>query len=161
MIDIKVQGADDFLRLSKALKAAGEKDLRKGLHKGLRQAVAKHKPTVAEGLAAVLPSALSGRGTNVKQAIQVKTGTHPGVTVGIRYGKAGRSLGASNAKLVNQRGLLRHPMFGSGKDVKWVNQSIGGSEWFDDGWRKVAPELREQLMRVLDEVAEDVIRKAR
>lgn len=158
MIDIKVQGADDFLRLSKALKAAGEKELRKGLHKGLRQAVAKHKPTVAEGLAAALPSGLSGRGANVKQAIQVKTGKNPGVTVGIRYGKAGRGLGAANAKLVNASGAIRHPAFSRSR---WVTQSVGGSGWFDEGWRKAAPELREELVAVLEDIANQVVRKVR
>lgn len=158
MIDIKVSGAQDFVRLSKALKQAGQTDLRKGLHKALKQTVDQHKETVAEALASALPSGLSARGAAVKQATQVKTGKNPGVTVGIRYGKAGRGLGAANAKLVNASGSIRHPVFSRSR---WVAQSVGGSGWFDEGWRKAAPELRQELVAVLEDIANQVVRKVR
>ena len=65
--DFSASGADEFLRLSKALKGV-EPDLRKALHKGLRDAANKAKPKAADALAAALPSGLEGKGKAVKQA---------------------------------------------------------------------------------------------
>lgn len=158
MSDFEVRGAEQFLRLSKALKEAGETDLRKALHKGLRDAVNDVKPKAADALSAALPSGLSGKGKRVKQAVQVKTGSDPGVSVVVRYGKAGGGLGAVNAKLVNQSGTIRHPVYKTGK---WVAQKVGGQGWFDKTYTNAAPAMRDSLEQVLEHVADDIVRKAR
>lgn len=156
--DFEVRGADDFLRLSKALKNAGHTELRKGLHKALRDVVNEVKPKAAQELADALPSRMRGRGRAVKQAVQVKTGNDAGVSVGVRYGKAGRGIGAVNAKLINQSGKFRHPVFKTGR---WVTQSTGGQGWFDKTYANEAPAMRDALERVLEDVANQIIRKAR
>jgi len=158
MADFEVHGADQFLRLSKALKEAGRTDMRKALHKGLRDAVNEVKPEAADALSAALPSGLKGRGKGVKQAVQVKTGGDAGVSVVVRYGKAGRGLGAINAKLVNSSGTIRHPVYGK---HGWVAQRVGGQGWFDKTYTNAAPRLRDSLERVLRGVADDIVRKAR
>lgn len=165
MIDFEVKGADQFLRLSKALKDAGQTDVRKALHKGLRDTANQVKPEVAKGLAEALPKALASKGQNVKQAIVVKTGRDPGVTAVVRYGKAGRGLGASNARMVNRSGQFRHPVYGSGEKVRkewaWVSQSVDGEGWFDKGWANQAPTIRKGLEAELERVADDIVRRAR
>lgn len=157
--DFEVKGADQFLRLSKALKQAGETDLRKALHKGLRDVVNRVKPEAADALAASLPRRLQGKGRRVKQAVQVKTGAAAGVSVAVRYGSAGTGIGAVNAKLINQSGSFRHPVRG-GK--RWVAQPTrGGLGWFDKTYTNAAPQLRRELEQVLEQVAADIVRKAR
>lgn len=156
--DFEVTGADQFLRLSKALKAAGETEMRKGLHRGMREAVNEVKPKAAAALSAALPSGLKGRGTGVKQSVQVRTGNDPGVSVVVSYGKAGRGLGATNAKSVNTTGTIRHPVYGKGA---WVSQNVGGQGWFDKTYTNAAPGLRRALERVLEQVADDVVKKAK
>ncbi len=157
MGDFSVTGADDFLRLSKALKGV-EPELRKELHKGLRDAANKAKPKAADALAEALPSGLSGRGKAVKQAVQVKTGSDPGVSIVMRYGKAGRGLGASNAQKVNKAGSFRHPVYRTGA---WVEQSTGGEGWFDKTYMNEAPAIRRDLEQVMEDVIETIVRKAR
>lgn len=157
--DFEVRGADEFLRLSKALKAAGQGEVRKALHKGLRGVVNDVKPQAAAALADALPRRLAGRGRAVKQAVQVKTGRDPGVSVGVRYGKAGRGIGAANAQSINRSGSFRHRVFGSDR---WVSQGTrDGVGWFDKTYMNAAPQMRVALEKVLQDVADDIIRKAR
>lgn len=157
--DFEIRGAEDFLKLSKALKQAGHTQLRKELHAGMRKAVKAHMPKVREVLAEDLPSGLQNR-ANVKQNIRVKTGRDPGVTVVVPYGKRNRNgLGASNARMLNREGQIRHPVYAdpekTRKEWRWVNQSIPGAGWFDKTWLDSAPEVR----RALEAVMADVIRK--
>lgn len=156
--DFEVTGAGDFLRLSKALKAAGHGELRKALHKGLRDVVNDVKPQAATALADALPRRLRGKGQAVKQAVQVKTGRDAGVSVAVRYGKAGRGIGAANAQSINRDGKFRHRVFGSDR---WVSQGTGGAGWFDKTYTNAAPEMRRALEKVLQDVADEIVRKAR
>jgi hypothetical protein len=157
--DFEVRGADQFLRLSKALKDAGRSGMRKELHKGLRDAVNRVKPEAADALSAALPSGLRAKGKKVKQAVQVKTGSNPGVSVAVRYGRAGTGIGASNAKRLNQSGSFRHPVYGSGR---WVSQSRpAATGWFDKTYTNKAPQLRADLERVLRRIADDIVWRGR
>lgn len=158
MDDFEVRGAAELRRLAKALNDAADVELRKALTKGLRAAVTRHKPKVAEVLAEALPTALKAKGARVSQTVSVNAGRDPGVTVGIRFAAAGRGVGFANARLVNQRGEIRHRVFGGNV---WVTQRVGGQGWFDKGWENAAPEIRAELERVMEQVADDVARKAR
>lgn len=150
-----VQGAEDFIRLSKALKAAGRTQMRKDLHKALRDAVKAHTPKAEQELAKYLPY-LKGRQKAVTQTAQVKTGRDPGVTVGVRFG----SKRSTNARLANQQGRFRHPVFGN-RGV-WVDQPVPGAEgWFDRVWEESTPEVREQLQQVLQDIVERIVREAK
>jgi hypothetical protein len=154
---IELRGADGFLKLSKALKQAGETKMRTRLHKGMRDVVTRHKPKVDEALAAVLPSGLQDR-AKVRQVIRVKTGGDPGVSVGIPFGKRTRGgLGATNARMLNNQGMIRHPTFGQ---EPWVNQVIGGAGFFDNTWRSVAPAARRELELEIQAVLDEIVREA-
>ena len=161
---IELRGADGFLKLSKALKQAGQTELRKQLHKGMRDAVNAYKPKAEEALQEKLPSGLKARG-KVRQRVQVKTGRDPGVSVVVPYGVtlsrgAGlrSGLAGSNARLLNKQGRLRHPTFGR---EPWVTQVVNGSTgWFDDVWRDSAPAVRRELERQIQSVLDDIAREA-
>lgn len=157
--DFEVRGVDDFLRLSKALKQAGDKELRKALHKGMQQATKPLQTKAARELSAALPGPLKARGAAVKQVAKVKTGRDPGVTVGVQYGRRGRGLGASNARMVNRTGQVRHPVFGNRE--RWANTRVGGQGWFDRTYERGASEIRGELEQVMEDVAEQVVRRAK
>lgn len=158
---MSVQGADDFIRLSKALKAAGRTQMRKDLHKALRDAVKAHTPKAEQELAKYLPY-LKGRQKAVTQTAQVKTGRDPGVTVGVRFG----SKRSTNARLANTKGVFRHPVYGRGnktrKEWRWVDQPVPGAKgWFDRVWEESTPEVREQLRQVMQDIVERIVREAK
>lgn len=163
--DFTVTGAEDFLKLSKALKAAGDTELRKALHKGLRDAANKAKPKAAEALAEALPTRLAAKGKAVKQAVQVKTGNDPGVSIVMRYGKAGRGIGTSNARQINRSGTFRHPVYGrpdkTRKQWYWVDQPAKGEGWFDKTYTNEAPAIRRDLEQAMQSVVDEIVRKAR
>lgn len=152
--------ADDFHRLSKALKNAGRTGLRKELHKGVRDAVKPLLPEARKELAAGLPGPLRARGAKTRQVVQVKTGRNPGVTVAVRYGKRGAGLSASNARLLNRSGQVRHPVFGSRR--VWANTPAPRSRgWFDDTYRRSAPTVTPVLVKAMERVADQIVREAR
>lgn len=159
MADFQVSGADQFLKLSKALKNAGQKELRKGLHKGIRDGVKPVVPQAKKRLEAGLPSAIAK--SAVRQVIQVKTGRDPGVTVAVRFG----SKRASNAALANRKGLIRHPVYADGaltrKEWTWVNQSVPGAKgWFDETYTASAPDVLKAIEAAMEQVAQRIIREA-
>lgn len=158
--DFEIRGAEDFLRVSKALKAAGEKDLRTALNKGIRQAVKPVQKQAAETLAAAMPSPeLERKARRVTQRTQTRTGKDAGITVGVPFRRGGKGLGASNARLINQRGVIRHPVYGN-RDV-WSSTRVGGFNWFDGTFRRAAPALRREVEIELRAALEAMARRAR
>lgn len=160
MDDFSVRGADDFLRLSKALKEAGHTDLRKALHKSLRDAVKEVMPEAERKLAEELP--YLKRGKAVTQVVQVKTGRDPGVTVGMRYG----SKRSTNARLANSKGVFRHPVFADGektrKEWHWVDQPVPGAKgWFDKTYINAAPKIRRRIEGAMSDTVERIVREAK
>lgn len=152
MADITVHGADDFLRLSKALKAAGRTELRKELNKGLRDAA---KPLIPRTRAAArerLPRE-GGFGDQIArepQRVQVRTGLD---TAGVRI-VVGKRMGGARAA---NRGTVRHPVFGTGR---WVDQEVEPG-WFDETLEREAPgTARPALDAAIDAVLDRVVRDA-
>lgn len=163
MAEVDITGTDQFLRLSKALKDAGRTgkgSLRNELHAGIRKSVKRAMPKARQALAAGTPAGVDPRSLRVKQVAQVKTGKDPGVTVGVRYGKRGTGLGASNARLANAQGLLRHPLWGNRE--RWFNTPVPGAKgWFDDTYRAEAPAIRRDIEQAMQDVVEKIVREAR
>jgi hypothetical protein len=156
--DFEVRGADQFLRLSKALKDAGRTELRKELTKGMRVAA---KPLVAKTRAAArtqLPQrgGLADQVAREPQRIQVRTGRDPGVRVVV----ARRRGGARSTNV----GVVRHPVFADGSKTRskwtWTNQNVRPG-WFDDTLRAESPAIRRDLERALETVADNIVREAK
>lgn len=148
MADASVRGADDFFRLSKALKRAGRGDLRKELNKAMKDAA---KPLI-EKTRAEARSSLPSRGGLAEQVakeparVQVRTGAQ---TAGVRIVVGKRRGGARST----DTGTIRHPVFGTGR---WVTQRVDGG-WFSDTLRDSAPAVRPSLERVLQDMAQKVV----
>lgn len=151
--DFTVKGAEQFLALSKALKAAGRTELRKELNAELRKA---GKPLIERTRAAARES-LPRRGgladlvAREPQRIQVRTGAR---TAGVRV-VVGRRRGG--ARSTNQ-GSVRHPVFGGSQ---WVTQSVTPG-WFDSTLERDAPGIaRPAIEAALERVARKVVEEAR
>lgn len=158
--DFELRGADQFLALSKALKDT-RPALRKELNKGIRDATKPLLPKAAEALAAGLPPRLKARGRRVKQRVQVKTGNDPGVTIAVPYGRRGAGgLGATNARLLNTRGQLRHPLYGN-RERWYTTDAPAALGWFDQTYSSQAPSVLPGIERAVERVVEKIVREAR
>lgn len=147
--DFEIRGADQFLRLSKALKAAGETGMRKELHAGMRKAARPLIPRARAAARQRLPKrgGLADQVAREPARISVRTGRDPGVrvTIGKRRG------GAQSAN----RGVIRHPVRGGG----WVEQEVPGG-WFDDTNDEAAPEIRRELEKAMQVVVDKIAKEA-
>lgn len=149
--DFEVQGADQFLELSKALKHAGHGELRKELNKRIRVAA---KPLIPKARAEAM-TRLPQRGGLAKQIakepirVQTRTGRDPGVRIVV--GK--KNGGARSAN----RGRLRHPLFGNRE--RWFEQTVKPG-WFDDPMAAGAPEIRKGVEQAIDSIVDEIVRKA-
>lgn len=151
--DFEVHGADDFLRLSKALKHAGRGELRKELARGMRTAA---KPLIKDTRAQALrdlpqSGGLAKQVAKEPQRIQVRTGAK---TAGVRL-VVGRRRGGARAA---NTGIIRHPVFGNRE--RWVNQPVP-SGWFDDPAKARVPSIRRALERSMETVVDDIVRDAK
>lgn len=152
-MDFKVDGADQFFKLSKALKAAGQTQLRKELNAELRKT---GKPLIFKTRQAAL-NTLPARGgfaamvAAEPQRVQVRTGA---ATAGMRIVVGKRRGGAQAAN----RGEIRHPVFKTGK---FVNQSVEPG-WFDDTLEQEAPPVaRAAIEQALQSIADKVVKGAK
>jgi hypothetical protein len=152
--DFTIRGADDFLRLSKALKQAGRTELRKELHKGLKDGAQPLVPKAKAAAREKLPrrGGLAASVAKEPMRVQVRTGNTPGVRVVV-----GRRNGGAQAA---NRGVLRHPVFG--RPGSFVNQSVPQArDWFDGTMRRHAPDVRPELEQAMTRVIRRVVDEAR
>lgn len=151
-MDVRVEGADKFLAVSKALKAAGQTELRKELNKNIRDEI---KPLIGKTRAAArrdLPKAggLADIVAKAPQRVQVRTGEK---TAGARL-VVGKRRG-SGARAANV-GKIKHPVFGNRN--RWVEQKIDSEGWFDKTLEAEAPAILPAVERAIESVAEKIAR---
>lgn len=153
MADFDATGADDFLKLSKALKRAGRTDLRKELNNGLKKTARPLIPKAKAEARRRLPQrgGLARQIGRVPIRVQVRTGAQ---TAGVRIVVPGSAKGARSAN----KGFIRHPVFGN-RQV-WVEQQVPPG-WFDDPLRDSAPAVRRDLLEAIETMAEQVVREVR
>ncbi len=150
--DFQVTGADQFVKLSKALKNAGRTDLRRDLNKRLRDA---GKPLIAKTREAARSGRLPDSGglaalvAKEPQRVVVSTGRDPGVKIVV--GRKGGGARAAN------RGEVRHPVFG--RSGSFVTQQIEGAGWFDATLADAAPTVLPFLEKALNDVVDRVGRE--
>lgn len=148
--DITIKGAEDFYRLSKALKGAGRGDLRKELNKALRDAT---KPLIADTRSATSRLPQSGGLADIirktPQTVKVATGKNPGVRITVG-GKGG-------AARTTEQGFVRHPVYGRGG---FVRQSVP-SGWFSEPLNEGADVVRPRLIDAIDAMADRIVREAK
>lgn len=155
-----IQGADDFLKLSKALKAAGQTELRKELNKAMRLAAKPLIPKVRAAASAELPKhgKLNQRIARKPYRAQVRTGV---TTAGVRI------VGTKVDPRINNQGRVAHPVFGrtgrpANGGVNTVVQSVPAARgYFDATLIASRLQIRNDLIRVLDEFADRIVKDAR
>lgn len=163
MKDFEVRGADEFLKLSKALKAAGRTEMRKELNKRMRQA---GKPLIPKVRAAALEELPKRGGLNRRMAsrpirVVTRTGRDPGIKLVMPRTQEGYNDGVIRHPVFDKHKLARGKSGPRAKPVPWVTQRVGPGEWFDDtivaNRGKVVPLLEQAIQTTLD----DIVRKAR
>ena len=152
-----IRGADNLLALSKKLKAAGQTELRKELHKAMRNVAKPLVPKIREAARKQLPTAggLNDRIAKKPYRAQVRTGAK---TAGVRI------TGTKVDPRINREGRVWHPVFGrEGKAANGgrnsVVQKVPSAEgYFDETLRDEGPEVREELRSTLAAWSERLLR---
>ncbi len=135
-----VHGADDFLALSKRLKAVGEAELRKELHKAVGAAAKPLIPKVKNAARENLPrqGGLNERIAKKPLRAQTRTGAK---TAGVRI------VGSKVDPRINQ-GRIFHPVFGRpGSGV--VQQVPKARGYFDETLSREGPAVRDEILAVI------------
>lgn len=148
MSDFELNGGEDLARLSKALRDAGRKEIRRDLNRALKQAT---KPLIEDTRKEAirrLPKrgGLAKRVAEAPQRVQVRTGRDMGVRLVVAGSKTG-------AKAAND-GLIRHPVFGN--RAVWVEQKVRPG-WFDDPLRAAASRITPDLERAMEQTVDRIV----
>jgi hypothetical protein len=137
-------GTEQLKRLAIVLRATGRNDLRKELLRGLRNG-AKPMVTVARGAALSALPKRGGLAADIAYANwAVRTSLSGNPRVRLTGGWAGHDMAVLDS------GLLRHPVYGNRH--RWVSQAIP-PHWFTDAMNQLAPEFRDELLKVIDDIA--------
>lgn len=144
------RGAEEFLALSKRLKAAGETGLRKELHKAVRDAAKPLIPKVRNAARASLPKQgkLNERIAKKPLRTQARTGA---LTAGVRI------VGTKVDPRINE-GRVFHPVFGRRPGV--VQEVPAARGYFTETLEESAPEVRDSIRGTLADFAQRVVRGA-
>jgi hypothetical protein len=149
MADLQIRGAEKFGEVAKALKQAGDKELRKELYSSLNRAA---KPMVADAkksAAAKLPKSggLNKRVAKARMSIRRRAGSRPSVKI--------VASGMSQLGLIN-RGRVRHLVYGR---APMVDQAIPeAKDWFTEPMQARAGEVRREIVKAIDTVARKLSR---
>ena len=144
------KGAEQLLRVSKALKAAGEGDLRKQFHKTIRTAAKPAIPAVRKSAREKGPKAgeLNERLAQKPYRTQVRTGAK---TAGVRI------VGTKVDPRINALGRIQHPVFGrAGKKVVQYDSDLKG--YFDEPLKELGPTIQKDVVNAMTEFTRSVLR---
>ena len=153
-VDIRVEGADKFARLARALRQIGDKELRRELYAGINRAVKPLTESVKDATRRYLPDAYADElSKTLKVRARRRAGKDPGVSLaGTAKTRAGKD---RNLRALN-RGQLRHPLYGNREH--WFNQKVTPG-WWDEPLSDGADEVRQELVNVLDDIGSRLARK--
>ncbi len=155
VVSLSEHGAEQFFALSRRLKVAGDKDLRRELYRGLNRAM---KPLITEVRASALETlpktgGLAAEIAGSKMRTQRRTGAK---SVGVKLIVTGPTLGSMgrgrDIGAIN-RGRLRHPLFGDRHH--WYLQTVTPG-WFSKPTDSSGPAVREQLLVAMKTVADKI-----
>lgn len=140
--DLRIEGGADLERVARRLKDTGNKELRKELLRGIRQATKPLKAKVQGAARRDLPqrgglAALIGK-ANVGTSTRLS-----GNNIGVRM--TGRN------KAIDE-GTVRHPVFGRGA---WVAQKVTPG-FFTETIEGEADAIRREVVDVLEDVAKKI-----
>lgn len=154
MANLEIQGADKFLHVAKALKQAGDKELKRELGHAIKVSVAPMTQEVRDHVAQYLPSGYApilARDLKTRQSWRTR-----GETVGLLlsgYAKGKRE--RRHVKAIN-KGILRHPVFGN--RGAWVAQRVRPGFW-DEPLANAKERPAKEIRAALDSIARKLARK--
>ena len=143
MTDERIEGVEQLAALSKRLRTAGEKDLKREFNRSLRDA-SKKPISSAKANAERLPRK-GGLAEKVANSRIVQRN---------RLSAKNPTLAIQATNDVNlwrlDRGQIRHPVFGNKE--KWVTQTLPRSGWWSDAMKEAQPEAQRELAKALDRI---------
>lgn len=147
MSDVEVLGAENLARVARALKATGNKELRRELQRSIQRSTKPLKAAVRDAAKRELPrdGGLNLRVARSKITTKTSTGRDPSVRI---VAKGMRDV---------DRGVVRHPVFGDRRT--WVNQRVPAGV-FSRTLEGEAPAVRRELNRTVRDVARELEGKA-
>ena len=148
-VDLNVHGANRLAAVAKRLKETGDKDLRKELYRGIQRAGKPLREATKASAREHLPrkGGLNELIARSRYSMKTRSGENP--TVQFVAARKGIDMKAI------ERGRLRHPVFGNRKN--WVTQTIAGG-FFARATQDAIPEVRKEVVKVLDDIAEKIAR---
>lgn len=144
-VTVVTHGAEKLGRLGRAIKDAGDKDMRRELLRAAQRCGKPMKTAAREGALKRLPKrgGLAERVATSKFGVRTRT---VGKGAGVRIvGQSGYDLQGID------EGEIRHPVYGTWrKGVKGQPVKPG---WFSDAEEAAAPKFRDEFERAMDAVA--------
>ena len=146
-VAVQIRGADKLGRVSKALREAGAKGLKKELLRGINKATKPLRVAAKVSAATRLPrrGGLAKRMAKTRMSTKTRTGRDPSVRISA-------AANAVRDPLRVDRGRIKHPVFGRGP---WVLQDVTPG-WFRTPLEKGAPIVRPEIIQAMDDVAEKI-----
>lgn len=152
--ELRIEGADKFGTLAKALRRYGEKELRKELYAGINRAVKPLTESVKAETKNFLPRRYAFElSKSLKVRARRRAGQNPAVYL---VGRAKTPKGKERDLASLNRGRLRHPLYGDRR--YWYDQEVSPN-WWDDPLLQGAELVREEIVGVLDEIVQKVAKK--
>jgi hypothetical protein len=140
LMPIEIQGADQLLKLSKALKAAGDKELQKELSKAISRATKPLKDELRQSAMDTLPK----KGGLAREIAASKIVTRRGQ-------KGVRIVGKNVYSLYHlDKGVIRH---GKGHKVQATRPG-----WWTIPTELAAPHVRAEIVTAMDEITKQIDR---
>lgn len=152
--DLRIEGSDKLGALSEALRRYGTVGLEKELYDGITRAVEPLVAAVKKSLKGHLPDryAEAVATSLVERAVRL-TGSNPGV----RLTASAKNVRGKQRDLVSlNKGRLRHPLYGNRE--WWYDQDVKKGFW-DEPLADASDEVRKELVKVLDNIAEELAGK--
>jgi hypothetical protein len=143
-------GPEQLLRVSRALKNAGETDLRKQFHKAIAAAAKPALPAVRASARAKGPArgGLNERLAKKPYRVQVRTGAK---TAGVRI------VGTKVDPRMNSLGRIQHPVFGRpGRKVVQYAPKLKG--YFDEPLGRLGPGVQKDVVDAMTEFTRRILR---
>lgn len=151
MADLQIKGADKLDQVAKALKQAGDKELKKELYAGLNRATKPLRAAAKKSAEANLPrkGGLNRRVARARMSTRRRGGRDPGIKIVAK--------GLDQLGRIDARGEVKHPVYGH-RD-RWVTQDIPEAQgWFTDPMQAGAEDVRKELVKTLDGIAKKIAR---
>lgn len=145
--DFEIKGAEQFLKLSKALKGAGRTELRKELNKRIKKAAKPAGDAVKDAARSGFPQRGGAGAFFAKKRATVVTATGKDPGVKIRFAKGDKRL--------DTEGRLSHPVFGrpGSRAITRIQPGI-----LSGGFQESAPEVRKDIEAAIQSVIDDVVK---